>query len=323
MYMANYKVAQDVEADDKLLGPFSFRQFIYLAIVAMAVMLGWGLSKLFVPLAIIPLPVVVFFGALALPLRKDQPMETYMAALVSFYMKPRRRLWQPDGVESLVEITAPKVVEVQRTKGLSEMEAERRLSYLADLADTRGWSVRHVSMPSDSSSMQADVFNEATATEDVLGDDAFVSRHFENIIDQADSRRRQAVLERMHSPEPVAKPRPPHTPQPMAQPSPPQTPTTTPTPILASDDPHLNFNPYPTMHQSIIQPTSVDDHATPVVPFVSPAAPADPVASTSDNPVSPDIINLANNRDLSIETIAHEAKRIKKKHDDEVLISLR
>ena len=87
--MATYKVPQDVEADDKLIGPFSFRQFIYLIIVAMAGALAWGLAQLFIGLAIIPLPVIVFFGALALPLRKDQPMEIYMAAIVSFYLKPR------------------------------------------------------------------------------------------------------------------------------------------------------------------------------------------------------------------------------------------
>ena len=72
--MAVYKVPQDVEAEDKLIGPFSFRQFIYLIIALIAIALGWGLSQLFIPLAIIPLPIVVFFGALALPLRKDQPM---------------------------------------------------------------------------------------------------------------------------------------------------------------------------------------------------------------------------------------------------------
>jgi hypothetical protein len=87
--MAVYKVAQDVEADDKLIGPFSFRQFIYLIIVAISIALAWGLSHVFVGLAIIPLPLIVFFGALALPLRKDQPMEVYMAALVSYYLKPR------------------------------------------------------------------------------------------------------------------------------------------------------------------------------------------------------------------------------------------
>ena len=60
--MATYKVPQDVEADDKLIGPFSFRQFVYLIIVAMAIALAWGLSQLFIGLAIIPLPVILFFG---------------------------------------------------------------------------------------------------------------------------------------------------------------------------------------------------------------------------------------------------------------------
>ena len=93
--MSTYKVPQDVEADDKLIGPFSFRQFIYLGIVAMAGALAWALSNLFLPLAIIPLPIILFFGAIALPLRKDQPMEIYMAAMLSFIMKPHQRKWDP------------------------------------------------------------------------------------------------------------------------------------------------------------------------------------------------------------------------------------
>jgi hypothetical protein len=72
--MAVYKVPQDVEADDKLIGPFSFRQFIYLIIVALSIAAAWGLGHLFIPLAILPFPIILFFGALALPLRKDQQL---------------------------------------------------------------------------------------------------------------------------------------------------------------------------------------------------------------------------------------------------------
>ncbi len=110
--MAEYKVAQDVEADDKLIGPFSFRQFIYLIVVAGASAIAWGLAQVFVPLAILPLPVILLFGALALPLRKDQPMEIYLAAIVSFHLKPRNRIWSPDGISSLIEIVAPEEIEV-------------------------------------------------------------------------------------------------------------------------------------------------------------------------------------------------------------------
>ena len=93
--MNDYKVPQDVEAEDKLLGPFSFRQFIYLIIVALAGLGAFALFQLFPPLVIIPVPIILFFGALALPIRKDQPMEIYLAAVLSFYLKPRKRLWQP------------------------------------------------------------------------------------------------------------------------------------------------------------------------------------------------------------------------------------
>ena len=82
--MAQYKVPQDVEADDKLLGPFTFRQFIYLLVVAGLIAMSVALFQLAFPLAILPLPFIVLFGALALPLKKDQPMETYLSALVSF-----------------------------------------------------------------------------------------------------------------------------------------------------------------------------------------------------------------------------------------------
>ena len=128
--MAVYKVPQDVEAEDKLLGPFTFRQFIYLFIAAAMGFLAFLLWQVLPILAVIPTPVLLFFAILALPLRKDQPMETYLAAIISFYIKPRIRLWDPDGVESRVEISAPKAVEVSLSKDLSQDEAERRFAYL-------------------------------------------------------------------------------------------------------------------------------------------------------------------------------------------------
>ena len=54
--MATYKVPQDVEADDKLLGPFSFRQFVYLIIVAASIGIAWILAQIFIGLIIIPIP---------------------------------------------------------------------------------------------------------------------------------------------------------------------------------------------------------------------------------------------------------------------------
>ena len=140
--MATYKVPQDVEAEDRLLGPFTFRQFVYLLIAAIAGALAAALFQIFPLLAILPLPVIIFFLILALPLKKDQPMETYLAAIVSFYMKPNKRFWRPGQGETTIQITAPKIVEKSRTRDISEEEASHRLSFLSNLIDSEGYAIR-------------------------------------------------------------------------------------------------------------------------------------------------------------------------------------
>lgn len=331
--MASYKVPQNVEADDKLIGPFSFRQFIYLIIVAMAIALGWGLAQIFIGLAVIVIPVVIFFGALALPLRKDQPMEIYMAAMVSFYLKPRLRKWDPEGVETLIEISAPKIVEVQRTKDLSQYEARERLSYLANIVDTGGWAIRGVQAPMGStSSVTNDVFMEAQSATDVLDTNTAIAHNIDQMMSQTNARMHEQAKQKMFAPaapEPVQQP---VQVQPALQTQAPQQAYQIPEPqeVLPQN---LEYNPYPTFHQSVIQPLNDTAHEakSELEPIVK-----DPIETkvdetnkaTSDKAIATDIINLANNPDFSIETIAHEAERIQKKAkekqaSDEVFISLR
>ena len=320
--MATYKVPQDVEADDKLIGPFSFRQFIYLIIVAMGIAIAWGLSQLFIGLAIIPLPVILLFGALALPLRKDQPMEIYLAAIISYYLKPHKRLWDPDGVESLIEITVPKVVEIQRSKNISQAEAEQRLSYLAGIVDSGGWAIRGTgAQASPSTTLNSDVILEAQGAEDVLDGNNSVAQTFNTMMSKESDRIRQEAINRMH--QAPSAPTPPPTVIPPQQ---------NPASLYSIPDPASQptptYNPYPTdIQQTVIQPINDSAHST-TQPVAAPTEPLAPQTetTTSDKPVSADIMNLANNPDLSIETIAHEAHRIHEKENDmseEVVISLR
>ena len=311
--MATYKVPQDVEADDKLIGPFSFRQFIYLIIVALAGGLAWGLGQIFIGLAIIPLPVILLFGALALPLRKDQPMEIYLAAIISYYLKPHKRIWDPDGVESLIEITVPKVVEIQRSKNISQEEAEQRLGYLASIVDSGGWAIRGVgAQATQNTVLNNDIFLEAQSAEDVLDGSNSIAQNFNAMMSKESDRVRQEAIERMHQPAATVPVAPHVALQPQA------------TPV---------FNPYPNIQQTVIQPINDTAHssmpqipqpatvATPIQPPVLETAP-----TTSVKAVSADIMNLANNPDLSIETMAKEAHRIQQKEADmseEVVISLR
>ena len=305
--MSVYKVPQDVEAEDKLLGPFSFRQFVFLIIAVIGIAIAYGLSTILLPLAIIPVPIILFFGALALPLKKDQPMEVYLAAVISFMLKPKKRLWQPDGIERLVEVIAPKVEEKNYGNNYDQAEVQRRLSYLANLVDSQGWSIRGVNNPN--SSMRADLFNEGQAANDILDENSTTAQNINHLINQSDVRRRQEVIQKMQTGQSATPPpvQPPQSSQP-----------DNPAPATP-----LQMNPYPTMRQSILNPISRQS-ATPTSTPIQTQPTTMPQSSV--NEVSPAIIELANNHDLSIETIAREANRIQQENklsDEEVVISLR
>ena len=192
--MATYKGPQDVEADDKLLGPFTFRQFIYLMIVFGCGMLAVALFQLFPLLAVIPVPVMVFFGALALPLKKDQPMETYLAALLSFYTKPNKRYWIPGQSESTILITAPKQVEASRARDLYSEEASHRLSFLAEIVDSEGHAIKNAS-----TTMKDEFYAEAYNTTDMFDASRNNNYNLNNIMIQQQQERREAVVNQMRS----------------------------------------------------------------------------------------------------------------------------
>ena len=341
--MSVYKVPQDVEAEDKLLGPFSFRQFIFLIVAVVSLGAAYILARILLPLGLIPVPIALFFGALALPLRKDQPMEVYLAAVISFMLKPKKRLWQPDGIEYLVEVTAPKTEETTRRNSYNQEEVQRRLSYLANLVDSRGWSIRGVNDPD--SSMQADLYNEAQTAFDPLDETGATAQNITNLINQSDARRRQAMIQTMSAAQQIA----PDDPQSTSSTDNSQSNQSSGSNSSASntqsdqtsvlDDStsvdqqsdieqaiasSMKAGPYPTMRQSTLIP--LDE--IPVQPAAEASAPTAPPQTSLDS-VSPAIIDLAkNHRDFSIQTIQRVANEIEqrekkaKKMEDEVVISL-
>lgn len=355
--MSAYKVPQDVEADDKLLGPFSFRQFVYLMAAFGFIGLGYVLSLILLPLALIPAPIVIVLFALALPLKKDQPMETYLLALVSFYfLKPRKRLWQPDGITALVEITAPKGIEPERTKAISAEEARDRLGYLTDIIDSRGWAVRGTGIPSEGvTSMHESSYREAQQANDMLDEDNAAAQKFDRLISNQKQEHMSAVRDSMQaaavgagqqqytampSPHQQAPQQPEiqtygqinmtpaaQTTHPEALPAQPQ-----PKPKPSSSDTYEvpKFDPYPdSIKQSVIQP--LQNHS----PMRSPFEPETGEQSTSISEPSPDIMRLVNETDgLTVASVAREAQRIEEQQeqhlntssgnpDGEVHISLR
>lgn len=302
--MATYKVPQDVEADDKLLGPFSFRQFVYLVIVALAVGFAWLLGQIFIGLIVIPMPLIFFFGALALPLKKDQPMEAYLGAMISFYfIKPRKRLWVPDGIESLVEITAPRQVEPERVKNISQREAAARLSYLADIIDSRGWAVRGTGVPTHGvSSMNNAMYQEAKNATDMFENNEAEARRFDRLIEERQQRSQQHSLDSLNQQIEQSKAA-----------------DATPATAVATPD-NNTLPPVPATGSDTLPdiPRSSPNFEPPTQPAVQ---------DTSTITSSPGIIELANNSEgLTVADVAKQAERIRFAErglpDNEVNISL-
>lgn len=141
--MATYKVLQDIEAEDKFLGPLTLKQCIFAAIAVV----GSYLSFIFISrgvwvMALPMIPVIVVTGFLAFPWGRDQPTETWLLAKIRFMFKPRKRIWDQTGIQELVKITAPPKVEEYLGDNLSQTEVKSRLKALADTIDSRGWAIK-------------------------------------------------------------------------------------------------------------------------------------------------------------------------------------
>ena len=290
--MAQYKVPQDVEADDKLLGPFNFRQFVYLLIAGGLIAAAVGLFQVFPILGIIPIPFALFLLALALPLKKDQPMETYLSALLSFYTKPHTRTWQDGQPDKTIRILAPlKNEEESLARNITGEEATNRLSFLANLVDSKGMMIKN----GGNNNVVENSISQEIKEEAEVATDIYETTRFENLGDtimQDEIDRHRDVIREMQ--EAIKK--------------------STEGSIIK----HTNTDTATNLNVK----SEEDAKKEVVVPTVE-----KPVEKSEEKvvekPQKSSIIELANNPELSVATIAKEANRINnKKKEGEVFISL-
>jgi hypothetical protein len=222
--MAVYKVIQDIEAEDKLVGFLTLKTFIYAII---AVVLGYISFRLaitpalgimrWVIILIFFFPMMLF-GILAAPLGRDQPTEVWILSHVRFFLKSRKRVWDQSGIEELVTITVPKTPDRHLTKDLTQREVRSRLKALATTLDSRGWAVKNVAvnlntvdsdeLESDRLVKQATGASSSVATDVGDADDIMdeknnpTAQKFDNMIKTAAANRRQENINMVKTAEP-------------------------------------------------------------------------------------------------------------------------
>lgn len=141
--MAQYKVPQNVEAEDKILGPLSLRQFIY---VIIALMWGFLMWRIFLSAPIIAfvaaLPVSGTFLALGLIQREEQSFENYFIAMLRFIIVPRKRVWHKDMTNADIVRSETPVKQPQLVSHHDPAQLRGQLQKLALVVDTRGRAVK-------------------------------------------------------------------------------------------------------------------------------------------------------------------------------------
>lgn len=359
--MATYKVIQDIEAEDKLIGWMTPRQTIYAAIVVVSGFLwflfathgAWWLGFIF-------LPHMILLTVLSGPFVHDQPSEVWLLAKIKFHLLPRRRIWDQSGLKELVTITVPKKIERKLTDGLSQTEVKSRLQALANTIDSRGWAVKNVNVnlyaqPGyamagtdriiDTSALPQDVPSfEVTAQDDILDEHSNpTALHLDQMIQQSTQAHRQQIMQQMKNPQPQSKPADywflnatagqqtqvapgyatfDH--NPTVMPGAPQAPVApTPAPTVSDSDQAALLEK---LHKQKKHSTTSNKHLRTIKTLEEKQEEERQLAvkKAQEAAHSPIVQQLANNNDLNISTIARQANKTQQKPDDgEVVISLR
>jgi hypothetical protein len=106
-----FQVPQFIEVEDKIFGPFTFKQFVYLVGGAGSVYILWSLFPPFLAIIFI-VPVAGLALALAFYNMNGRPFIVSLEAGLEYYLKNKLYIWKK------VESTKPKIQseEIQKAK---------------------------------------------------------------------------------------------------------------------------------------------------------------------------------------------------------------
>lgn len=89
----SFVVPQFIEAEDRIFGPITARQFIILLVTGL---LGFGFFKLlsFVPFLLVTIPLIIIGGTFAFARINGQAFHYFTLNLLQTFKRPRLRVWE-------------------------------------------------------------------------------------------------------------------------------------------------------------------------------------------------------------------------------------
>ncbi len=99
-----FEVPQFIEIEDKIIGPLTWKQFIYLAGgVGLLIVLYFTLPFTF--FVLFGLPLIGLSASLAFHRINNRPFSIFLESLISYFSKGKLYLWRKDAIQTIAEKT--------------------------------------------------------------------------------------------------------------------------------------------------------------------------------------------------------------------------
>lgn len=118
-------IPQFIDVEDKVVGPFTIKQFLWLLLGGGLAMVEFSIFTLAV-FIILAVPTIGFSAALAFAKVNGKPFYVYLASLGGFYSRPQERIWK-----RVVEVKKPGSASLAIHKKVNRAEGK-----LADLSNS-------------------------------------------------------------------------------------------------------------------------------------------------------------------------------------------
>lgn len=120
-----FRVPQFIDIEDKIFGPLTFKQFIYILGAGGAAFVIWTIIQIHIIAIIIILPVSGLFLALAFVKINERPFIDFVESLVRFFTQTKIYIWKQPAQNIMEKDIAPLVIEATKQTAIEKTRQGR------------------------------------------------------------------------------------------------------------------------------------------------------------------------------------------------------
>ncbi len=134
--MTQYQVPQFIDIEDRIIGPLTLKQFLYLAFAGAILFVLWFILNFYFWL-VLAIPIIALSSAFAFLKINDRPFVYFFLSFINYYLKPKLYIFSAAHLETKRECPAKAPEETVASKVPPQKVTRSKLKELALSLDTR------------------------------------------------------------------------------------------------------------------------------------------------------------------------------------------